>query len=413
MSSWNRILADSEWDGDFSPRNLPYGVCTMLNGDVGEPFLATRVGGFVLKLVNFAPELPIPPQAGDWQFLMRQTKTQRVQFRETLQQLVLSGQSRLHLHEFFTQTCFPAGQIRCQLPCVIGDYTDFYASRNHAENVGIMYRGKDAALQPNWLHLPVGYHGRASSVVCSPSSVVRPMGQLPSPGGKPPVSFAKTSKLDFELEVGVFVGGPENELGTRLTVAQARDRIFGLVLLNDWSARDIQTWEYVPLGPFTAKNFCTTISPWIVPVEALDSCKAIPVGGITQPDLIDYLRDDEYLLYDVDLFAAIKSNHHKELVVCQTNLRNLYWTPAQMMAHHTVTGCNLRPGDLLGTGTISGPQPNEFGSLLEASWNGTKSMAGRDQAFLQDGDVVRMFGRAKGLGVGFGDCVGVVLPSKL
>lgn len=411
MSSWNQILADSERDGDFSPRNLPYGVCAMLDG-AGGPFLATRVGGFVVKLAGFAPELPIPPQAEDWQFLMRQAKPQRVQFRKTLQQLVLGSASKLHSRDFFLQACFPVGQTRSRLPCVIGDYTDFYASRNHAENVGTMYRGKDAALQANWLHLPVGYHGRSSSVVCSPSNVVRPNGQVPSPPGG--VAFAKTSKLDFELEVGVFVGGPENDLGTRLSVDQARDRIFGLVLLNDWSARDIQAWEYVPLGPFTAKNFCTTISPWIVPAEALEPCKAVPVGGKTQPDLLDYLRDDEYLLYDMDLFAAIQSTSTtKEVVVCQTNLRNLYWTPAQMMAHHTVTGCNLRPGDLLGTGTISGPQPNEFGSLLEASWNGTRSVPGRDHAFLQDGDVVRMFGRAKALGVGFGDCLGQVLPSKL
>lgn len=233
---WNSVLRDSEWHDSFSPRNLPYGVCKAV--DDGVAFLATRVGNHVIKLTDVG--LNIPNEAAEWSFLMKQSKMKRVEFRENMKRFLLDADSPLHKDEIFSKACMPVENVICLLPCTIGDYTDFYASRNHAENVGTMFRGKDNALQPNWLHLPVGYHGRASSVVPSPSTVTRPMGQKPpQAGGEEKPTFGKCDKLDFELEVGVFVGGEENPLGTRLSVKQARDRIFGLVLLNDWSARDM------------------------------------------------------------------------------------------------------------------------------------------------------------------------------
>jgi fumarylacetoacetase len=222
-------------------------------------------------------------------------------------------------------------------------------------------------------------------------------------------------RLDFELEIGCFMGGEENPLGHPMTVDQSRDRIFGYVLLNDWSARDVQTWEYVPLGPFCAKNFCTSISPWIVAVEALDEVKAPPMFSSKQnPEPLPYLRDTEYLLPDVDLFVTIRpEGTEEETTISRSNFRNLYWTPAQMIAHHASTGCNMRAGDLIGTGTISGSEPGSFGSMLELSWNGTKPIQlqnGQTRTFIEDGDTIRMFGRVGRGGVGFGDCAGTILP---
>jgi fumarylacetoacetase len=247
----------------------------------------------------------------------------------------------------------PVEDVAIGLPVAIGDYTDFYSSREHATNVGTMFRGKDNALMPNWLHLPVGYHGRASSVVGSGTDVRRPCGQMLPARSTTPV-YGPCRLLDFELELGFFAAGPATELGTRLSVDDADERIFGLVLVNDWSARDIQQWEYQPLGPFNAKNFATSISPWIVPWEALQPFTAAPPRQ--DPTPLPYLRGERSRAVDIVLEVALATARQNEPhTICRSNARYLYWTMHQQLAHHAVTGCNIRPGDLLASGTISGP----------------------------------------------------------
>jgi fumarylacetoacetase len=299
------------------------------------------------------------------------------------------------------------------LPADVGDYTDFYSSREHASNVGTMLRGPDKALMPNWLHLPVAYHGRASSVVVSGTDVRRPRGQY-KPEADPAPTFGPSRSLDFELEVAAFVG-PGNELGRPVPLGEADEHLFGLVLLNDWSARDVQAWEYVPLGPFLAKNFATSISPWVVPLEALAPFRT--AGPVQDPEPLPYLRSTGERTYDIHLEVTLQSGRMAEPQrVCASNFKYLYWDLRQQLAHHTVNGCNLRPGDLLASGTISGPEPGSYGSMLELTWRGTRPLAlpgGEERRFLQDGDRVTFTGWCQGAGyrVGFGEVTGRVLPA--
>ncbi|XP_063170022.1 fumarylacetoacetase [Candoia aspera] len=301
------------------------------------------------------------------------------------------------------------------LPAEIGDYTDFYSSRQHATNVGLMFRGKENALMPNWLHLPVGYHGRSSSVVISGTPIKRPVGQVCPNDSKCP-HFAASKHLDIELEMAFFVG-PGNKPGVPIPIGEAHKHIFGMVLMNDWSARDIQKWEYVPLGPFLGKSFGTTISPWVVTMEAL--MPFVLPNPIQDPKPLPYLCDDQPYTFDINLFVAIKGDGmSKPVNICRSNFKYMYWTMKQQLTHHTVNGCNLRPGDLLASGTISGPEPENFGSMLELSWNGTKTIDlgnGQSRIFLQDGDEVIMTGYCQGSGhrVGFGECSGKILPARL
>ena len=291
------------------------------------------------------------------------------------------------------------------LPAQIGDYTDFYASEHHASNVGKIFRPNQEPLLPNWKHLPVGYHGRASSIVPSGTPIVRPSGQLKRADR---VDFGKCEKLDFEVELAMFFGGPGNRLGEPIPIAKAMDHVFGVVLMNDWSARDIQFWEYVPLGPFLSKNFATTISPWIVPMEALEPFllplpeqSPKPLSYLTHPGGADKL---------IDLSITTSMNG---TVISKTNAKHLYWSFAQMVAHHTASGCNLRAGDLLGSGTISAPEKTGFGSLLELTWNGQQPFETKDgnRTFIQDNDVVEMTGscQAGDVRIGFGSCMGQVV----
>lgn len=280
-----------------------------------------------------------------------------------------------------------------------------------------MLRGKDNALQPNWLHLPVGYHGRSSSVVLTGTDLHRPRGQVevdpkdPSKG----VRHAPTAQFDFEVEMAFFVG-PGNKLGHPIKIEEAESHIFGFVLQNDWSVRDVQKWEYVPLGPFTAKNVGTSISPWIVTLEALEPFKCPTSVVVQDPPVLEYLRDPDYRSYDVHLEVGLetaKMDHPHPISV--TNYKYMYWTAKQQLTHHTVTGCNMRPGDLLGSGTISGPEPGSYGSMLELAWRGTKPVVlptGEERKFLEDGDKVVITGFCEGEGfrVGFGECAGRVLP---
>ena len=320
----------------------------------------------------------------------------------------------------------PLTDCTMHLPAAIGDYTDFYSSREHATNVGIMFRGKENALQPNWLHLPVGYHGRASSVFLSGTDIVRPSGQLQKDGTYPRQGsvYGPCKLLDFELEVAFFVGGPPHPPGQAISMTKAQKRIFGYCLMNDWSARDIQKWEYVPLGPFGSKNFATTISPWIVSPLALEPFKCLTSAKEqSDPEPLEYLRDPDYSLYDIQLTVDIHTQRGTRATVTKSNFANLYWTPRQQLVHHSVTGCQMIPGDLLGSGTISGSTDDSLGSMLELSWKGEREITlGGDKRetrkFLQDGDTVIISGAGvkNGVGrVGFGMCTGKILEhgSKL
>jgi len=316
--------------------------------------------------------------------------------------------------------------VQMHLPATIGDYTDFYSSREHATNVGTMFRGPDNALQPNWLHLPVGYHGRSSSVVISGTDVVRPAGQLQAhpTDDKQGSVYGACKLLDFELEMAFFVGGGGNPLGQPLSMADAEDHIFGVVLMNDWSARDIQKWEYVPLGPFTAKNFATSISPWIVSLDALEPFRCTSSAGPIQenPTPLPYITDPQYDrgAYNIALEVAVQPpDESSPSTITRSNFRHMYWNMKQQLIHHSVSGCNMQPGDLLGSGTISGADETAFGSMLELSWKGAKeiklenSPSNAIRKFLKDGDNVIMTGFAQGdsYRVGFGDVSGKVLSA--
>ncbi|EXF81287.1 fumarylacetoacetase [Colletotrichum fioriniae PJ7] len=308
----------------------------------------------------------------------------------------------------------PISEVSMHLPFAIGDYTDFFAGRNHAHNVGVLFRGPANALQPNYSHLPVAYHGRASSVVVSGTPLRRPWGQaLPAPGATEPV-FRPCARLDIELEMGMFISKP-NDLGSPVSVKDADEHIFGYVLMNDWSARDIQQWEYVPLGPFNAKNFGTTISAWVVLADALEPFRTKGLENETQ--LQKYLQEDRSdNVLDIKLEVTLAPSEGEETTVTRTSAKNLLWSWPQMVAHHSISGCNLRAGDLLGSGTISGDQAGTQGSLLEQSQGGKvpiKLNGGQERKFIQDGDTVVIRGWAgeqDGQLVGFGECVGQILP---
>lgn len=313
-----------------------------------------------------------------------------------------------------SQALIPMGQATLRLPVNIGDYTDFYASREHATNVGTIVRGPASALPENWLHLPIAYHGRASSVVVSGTDVDRPWGQTLPPEQSAP-RFGPSQAVDFELEMGCIIG-LGNELGQPISLAEWREHVFGLVLVNDWSARDIQKWEYVPLGPFLSKNFATSISPWVVTLEALEPFTA--AGPLQDPPPLEYLRDPERVTYDIELEAWLQTDASRPpFRICASNFRMMYWTIAQQIAHHTVNGCNLRSGDLLASGTISGPAPEARGCLLELTWGGRDELVlpdGQTRRYLEDGDRVTLTGRCRRgeRCIGFGEVTGRLLPAR-
>jgi fumarylacetoacetase len=409
-------------DSHFPIQNLPYGVFRPHDGDM--PRVGTAIGDRVLDLSALeSRQLLDHPHVAErhpfsqpslntfmsmgpdvWQFVRRR-----------LTELLQDG-SELHEHsDLRERALFERESVEMLLPAQIGDYTDFYCSEEHATNVGTMFRGPENALQPNWKHLPVGYHGRASSVVASGTPVRRPCGQTRPSDDEPPV-FGPTKLLDFELEMGFFVG-PGNRLGESIPIERAPDHIFGMTLVNDWSARDIQGWEYVPLGPFLGKSFATTVSPWVVPMAALEPFRQS--GPAQDPQPLDYLRSRRDGAYDIHLEAALAPSGGSEAqTLCQTNFGYLYWTIQQQLAHHTVNGCNTRPGDLMASGTISGPTEDSYGSLLELTWRGEHPISfngGQTRTFLEDGDRLTLTGWAEheedGYRVGFGECTGEVLPA--
>ncbi len=308
----------------------------------------------------------------------------------------------------------PMRDVKLHLPIAVSGFTDFYSSKEHATNVGVMFRGKDNALQPNWLHMPIGYNGRASTVVASGTKVRRPHGQLKPPAAEHP-SFGPCQRLDFELEMGAVVGQP-SPMGAMLSEAQAQAMIFGFVLLNDWSARDIQQWEYVPLGPFQGKAFATSISPWVVTSAALEPFRR--EGPQQDPQPLPYLRQAQPNNYDLELEVGLRAaSMNKPARICRTNFKYMYWSSVQQLMHHASSGCAMNVGDLLGTGTISGPEKSQRGSLLEISWNGTEPVELADgvvRTFLEDGDSLVMRGWCQGDGyrVGFGEVEGTILPAE-
>jgi fumarylacetoacetase len=409
--SW--VESANSADCDFPLNNLPYGVfstnsleprCGVAIGDQILDLAALEEAGLV-QLGN-APVFDVPY----WNDVMELGPSAWAELRNTLHAL-LSAESpdqaaaAAHL--------VPMAEAVLHMPFVVSEYTDFYANRHHAENVGTMFRGAENALPPNWLHIPIGYNGRASTVVVSGTDILRPNGQLKTPDADTPV-FGPCERLDIELEMGAVVGG-STEMGDTLSVAEADDMIFGYVLLNDWSARDIQAWEYQPLGPFQAKAFATSISPWIVTKTALESYRTSTPER--EKELLPYLREPGPMLYDIDLSVILQPDGGAQQVIARTNYKEMYYSAAQQLAHHASSGCAMNAGDLLGSGTISGPEKDQRGSLLELSWGGQEPLEldnGQTRGFLQDGDRVILTGHAQGDGyrIGFGACAGKILPAR-
>ena len=413
-TSWVDVPAGS----DFPLANLPFGI---FSTPARPPRPGMRIGDHVVDLhALYTARQPSADghltglgvneavlAAPVLNPLLKLGKPVTVALRTRVQQLLASDNPALRDRPELHASCLvPVADVTMHLPVEVGDYTDFYSSEDHARNVGKMFRDPDNALLPNWKHMPVGYHGRASSIVVSGTPIRRPMGQTRPSDNQPPV-FGPSRLLDFELEMA-FVTFDGKPLGERISTAEAEDHIFGLVLFNDWSARDIQKWEYVPLGPFLGKNFGSSISPWVVTLEALD---ALRVAGPTQdPDVLDYLKYEGDSHYDVPLEVEIVPDGASlGQVVCRSNFRHMYWNMRQQLAHHTVNGCNLRAGDMLASGTISGPDKGSFGSMLEISWRGTEPVAmpdGTERKFILDGDTVVM--RAPF----FGEVRGTILPAS-
>lgn len=333
------------------------------------------------------------------------------ELRNRISELLQSD--NFEMQEKADQVLIPIEDVIMQMPVQIGDYTDFYSSKEHATNVGMMFRDPANALLPNWLWIPVGYHGRASSVILSGQDIHRPKGQIkPDPNENP--IFAPSRQVDFELEMA-FVTFDGKPLGESISTQEAEDYIFGLCLFNDWSARDIQAWEYVPLGPFLAKNFASSISPWIVTLDALEPFSVETVEQ--NPEVLSYLKFEGKKSYDIQLEVGLQPKDSEETTICTSNFKYMYWNMAQQLAHHTVNGCNVRCGDLMGSGTISGVTPDSYGSMLELAWRGTKPLTlknGEERKFILDNDTVTMRGhcKANGVRIGFGEVSAKILPAK-
>ena len=397
-ASWLPIAEDSP----FPAESLPYGV--FRRGDESAR-VGAAIGDWVLDLAR----LDIP-HARDFEdaslnrFMGRGRSAWTV-VRERIAALLSDPGAR----DVVLPHLVPQADVQLQLPFEVADLVDFYAFEQHARNLGTIMRPGGAPLLPNWRHLPVGYHGRAGTVVVSGTPVVRPCGQRRDPGDAGP-TFGPSRRLDIEAEVG-FVVGVGTTLGEPAPAPAFRDHVFGLVLVNDWSARDIQAWEYQPLGPFLGKSFATSISPWVVPLDALQAARVAPPPQ--DPEPLDYLRDPDPWALDIVLTVTLNGT-----VIARPSYRHMYWTPAQQLAHLTVNGARLRTGDLCASGTVSGPGRDEWGSLIELTWNGERPLtldSGAQRGFLEDGDTVSISASAhtrEGTRVGFGEVVGTVLPAK-
>ncbi|MEJ6776121.1 MAG: fumarylacetoacetase [Crocinitomicaceae bacterium] len=413
--SWIEVPSDS----DFPIQNIPFGIIAT---DSNKPRVATRIGDTIIDLkviFNFGyfTDLQFTVEDFDSETLnnmMRLGKEGTRSLRGRISELFEESNDDLkknsnHLHK----ALLDINDVQMLIPISIGDYTDFYSSEQHAFNVGCLFRDPNNALLPNWKHIPVGYHGRASSILASGVDFHRPKGQKKPPTAEMPV-FGESNLLDFELETAFFTykGKP---LGDHITTAEADEYIFGMALLNDWSARDIQGWEYVPLGPFLGKNFASHISCWIVTLDALEPFRVS--GPIQDPKVLPYLEYTGDKHIDIKIEVVIQPENGEENVVAKSNYRHMYWNMNQQLAHHTINGCNMRLGDCYGSGTISGPEEGQYGSMLEISWKGTKPFKmndGTQRKFINDNDTVVMRGFAEkdGVRIGFGEVKAKVLPTK-
>lgn len=411
--SWLEIDASS----DFSIYNIPFGIAELNDHSIA----VSRIGDHIINLYSLFQ---------DGYFDFNKTQLEGVfnqcdlndfislgkeitrKIRETIQDLFDSRRSGdFNKEEFASKYLLPLNFVKMQMPVKVTDYTDFYSSLEHATNVGSMFRDASNPLLPNWRHLPIGYHGRSSSIVISGTKIHRPKGQILLQGHDKPV-FSETRMLDFELELA-FVINKSTELGTSISTTNAEDHIFGFLLFNDLSARDIQSWEYVPLGPFLSKNFGSVVSPWIVTLEALEPFRT--KGPVQSPEVLDYLKTTGLHNFDINLEVLIKPIEEEAAVVSVTNFRYMYWNICQQLAHHTVNGCNISVGDLYASGTISGTEPGSYGSLLELTWKGKNPIivGNQERTFIEDGDTVifRGYSQKDNFRVGFGDCITTILPS--
>jgi len=410
MTSW--VESANAPDCPFPLNNLPYGV---FSTEGSEPRCGVAIGEMILDVTLLEEDGVIAPGESPvfdvpfWNDFMELGPDAWAAFRETLTAMLGEG-ADADARAAAEKALVPMARADMHMPFVVSEYTDFYAGKNHAFNVGTMFRGPENALPPNWLHIPIGYNGRASSVVVSGTEFRRPWGQLKAPDEAAP-RFAPCKRFDIELEMGAIVGQPSRG---PITVAEADEAIFGYVLLNDWSARDIQAWEYQPLGPFQAKATATSISPWIVTKAALEPFRTATPAR--ERELLPYLQEPGPMLYDIDLSVTLRPEGGAETTIARTNYKEMYYSAAQQLAHHTTSGCPMNVGDLLGSGTISGPTRESRGSLLELSWGGKEPIelpGGQTRSFIEDNDTLTLKGAARGDGytIGFGDCVGKLLPA--
>ena len=415
LKSWLEVPANS----DFPIQNIPFGI---FKYEDDEPRTATRIGDHVIDLSALADfgyfdKLGIEDLSVFYQPVLNDIfafgKPMMRKVRNRLSDLFEAGNEELkNDHEARNNAIFKIEEVKMMMPVQVGDYTDFYSSEEHATNVGTMFRDPDNALLPNWKHIPVGYHGRSSSIVVSETNIHRPKGQTLPPDTDKPV-FGPTKLMDFELEMA-FVTCRETPLGENIPVDEAEDAIIGLVLFNDLSARDIQKWEYVPLGPFLAKNFGSVISPWIVTLDAFEPFRV--EGPKQDPPVLQYLKFEGKKNFDINLEVYLQAENQPEHRVCLSNFKYMYWNMAQQLAHQSVNGCNIRVGDMYASGTISGPTPESYGSMLELSWKGTKPIVmpdGSQRKFINDNDTIIMRGFAEkdGVRVGFGESKTKILPA--
>src|SRR5690554_5545305 len=382
---------------DFPIQNIPFGVFLTTDDIVT---IGTRIGDYAIDLgamhqlgyfkgIDLTDDIFLQDTLND--FISDGRKTWRL-VRNRIAEVFDANNSELRDNENHRKhVLFAMEDVEMQLPVQVGDYTDFYSSKEHATNVGTMFRGKENALMPNWLHIPVGYHGRSSSIIPSGINIRRPWGQTLPNGATEPV-FGPSKLVDFELEMA-FITTDANALGEPIPIEEAEDYIFGLVLFNDWSARDIQTWEYVPLGPFLAKNFASSISPWIVTLDALEPFRTN--GPEPEKELLPYLQTEGPKTFDIHLEVGLQPEGGEETILARSNFKYLYWNMSQQLAHHTVNGCPVFSGDMMGSGTISGPTPDSYGSMLELTWRGEKPITlndGTERKFINDYDTVIMRG---------------------
>ena len=406
-------------NSDFSIHNIPFGVAVFNREYIA---CCTRIGDLVIDLATlfdygFFDEIEGLNENVFEAYTINEFielgKPVTNAVRLKIQELLLEGSSLSHDEKTIEECFYDLDKVQMMMPLHVQNYTDFYSSIEHATNVGKMFRDPANALLPNWKHLPVGYHGRASSIVVSGINFHRPKGQMKPADAEKPI-FGASKQLDFELEMA-FVLNKNTEIGESISTQEAEDAIFGMVIFNDWSARDIQSWEYVPLGPFLGKNFCSSISPWVVTLEALEPFRT--VSPKQEPEVLDYLKFEGDKNFDINLEVYLQPENGEENLICQSNYKYMYWNMTQQLAHHTINGCNVEVGDLYASGTISGNEQNSFGSMLELTWRGQNPLKlsdGTERKFIEDHDtiIMRGFSEKNGIRVGFGEVRGKVLPAK-